>query len=85
MSMSNTEKVPIFSQGCGEDGNKFDMNNKTGRTELYRPLSKMITKESEDTIVNTMKRVQAKIKDRQHLPGQECHLQAQVATHHVGR
>ena len=50
-------------QGRGEDGNQFYMNSKTGGMELYRPLSKMNSKETEDTIVTTIKRVQAEMED----------------------
>ena len=47
--------------GRNDEGKKFFVNDKSGGTQLYRLLSKMNCKESEEMMVNTIKRIQAEM------------------------
>ena len=47
--------------GRNDEGKQFFVNDKSGGTQLYRVLSKMNCKESEEMMVNTIKRIQAEM------------------------
>ena len=51
----------LLKQGRKEGGEIFFLNEKSGGTQLFRPLAKTATKETDEMIVATIKRIEAEI------------------------